>query len=464
MKQPTDRKRTPRRTAHPRSVRSAAGALAALLALVLAWTSLAVLPAAAAVGGPALDRNFPDPDIVKAGSTYHAYATNGDGKNIQRATSTDLVDWSVSGTDPLPRLGNWAVPERSLVWAPEVFDNGNGFTMLYTARDRATNKQCIGAALSASPQGPFQPADGAPLVCPGDRGGAIDASSYTENGQRYVLWKNDGNCCGQDTWLYLQPLSWDGTRTTGAATGLIKQDRSWEGALVEAPTLVKHGGRYVLFYSAGHYGDASYKTGYATATSLNGPYTKAPSPLMTTDTFAGSVRGPGGQDVVTGPDGRDRIVFHGWSGDYSRRAMYVADLGWANDHPVVRGSKVIHQAENARVNNAVVRDAAGALDGRAVGRIDHADSFVEFTVFAASAGRHTLTVRYGNGSSSGGSPVASSHRLSVNGNAADPVAYPHTGWDNWRHVGKEITLAEGWNTVRLAKGDHWAELDSIEIA
>ncbi|MEU3342354.1 hypothetical protein [Streptomyces sp. NPDC006668] len=39
----------------------------------------------------ALGQNFPDPDIVKAGAVYHAYATNGDGKHIQHAVSGDLV-------------------------------------------------------------------------------------------------------------------------------------------------------------------------------------------------------------------------------------------------------------------------------------------------------------------------------------------------------------------------------------
>ncbi|GAA2674728.1 hypothetical protein GCM10010400_41230 [Streptomyces aculeolatus] len=43
------------------------------------------------------------------------------------------------------------------VRAPEVFDNGAGITMHYTARDRASDKQCIGVALSATPGGPATP-------------------------------------------------------------------------------------------------------------------------------------------------------------------------------------------------------------------------------------------------------------------------------------------------------------------
>ncbi len=219
-----------------------------------------------------------------------------------------------------------------------------------------------------------------------------------------MLWKSDGNCCGKDTWLHLQPVSADGTRTTGPAVRLFRQDLPWEGAIVEAPTLVRRDGRYVLFYSAGSYGADGYATGYATADALTGPYTKGQEPLLTTDSLAGAVRGPGGQDVVTGPDGRDRILFHGWDADHGRRFLYAADLGFADGRPVVRGSRVRHQAEDARVHRALVRDARGAWGGRAVGHIDHADSFVEFRVFAASAGPHTLAVRYGNGSSAKAAP------------------------------------------------------------
>ncbi|MFF2521451.1 glycoside hydrolase family 43 protein [Streptomyces liangshanensis] len=339
-----------RHTASRRLGRLLTTVLTVLTSLTVVSTSAAgpaagtEVPARAATAGPVLDRNFPDPDLVKVGRTYHAYATSGNGKNIQHATSTDLDHWSVADTDPLPALGAWVRSDEPRVWAPEVYANGKGYTMLYTARDRASDKQCIGAALASSPDGPFRPAGEGPLVCPTGQGGAIDAASYTERGHRYMLWKNDGNCCGLDTWLHMQATSWDGTRLTGEPTRLIKQDRDWEGDLVEAPTLVERGGHYVLFYSADAYDGDRYKTGYAVASSLTGPYTKAAAPLMTTATFAGAVTGPGGQDVVTAPDGRDRIVFHGWSADRSRRSMYAADLTFAAGHPVVAGSKALRRA------------------------------------------------------------------------------------------------------------------------
>ncbi len=167
------------------------------------------------------------------------------------------------------------------------------------------------------------------LVCPEDEGGAIDASTFLdEDGTRYLLWKNDGNCCGLDTWLQMAPLSADGLTLTAAPTKLVKQDQEWEGNLVEAPTLVREQDTYVLMYSANDYGSDAYTVGYATAAAATGPYTKDPEPLLASDDLDGSYLGPGGQDVVEGPDGEDRIVFHSWYGDFTYRAMNTAPLQW----------------------------------------------------------------------------------------------------------------------------------------
>ncbi|WP_189825771.1 family 43 glycosylhydrolase [Streptomyces finlayi] len=206
------------------------------------------------------------------------------------------------------------------------------------------------------------------------------------DGRRYLLWKNDGNCCGlgRDTWLHLQPTTWDGTRLTGPPVRLIRQDRPWEGRLAEAPTLVKRAGQYVLLYSANAYDTGAYATGYALSPHLTGPYTKAPRPLLTTCTFSGAVRGPGGQDVVEGPDGRDHLLLHGRYG--GARFLYLADLDWADGRPVVRGGAQAYEAERARPTDVTVRTAPGACEGRAVGHIDHPGSRVEFRVFAASPG------------------------------------------------------------------------------
>jgi beta-xylosidase len=281
-----------------------------------------------------IDQDFPDPDVLRVGDRYYAYATqtsNG-ARNVQLATSADLRSWKLQPDDALPELPEWATNGRT--WAPDVAAVDGGYVMYLTAHSVEPDMQCIGVARSANPGGPFRPVGRRPLVCPAGGGGAIDAASYVEpDGARYLLWKNDGNCCGKDTWLHLQPLSRDGLRTTGPAVRLVKQDRAWEGDLVEAPTLVRHGTSYVLFYSANDYGGDRYATGYAVATRLHGPYVKSDEPLMTTGSTG--VTGPGGQDVVT-TTGESFIVFHGWDPAVIYRGMYVAALEWRGSTPVVR--------------------------------------------------------------------------------------------------------------------------------
>lgn len=292
-------------------------------------------PAEIAQADFAVDQDFPDPDVLKVGDTYYAYATNSLTANVQFATSSDLETWEVADDDVFPVLPAWA--EEGRTWAPDVTELPDGrFALYFTAQEAASGRQCIGAATSDAPTGPFVASSDAPLICPPDEGGAIDASSFTDtDGSRYLVWKNDGNCCGLDTWLQLSPLGPDGVSLAGEPVRLLSQGEEWEGSLVEAPVLVQHDDTYVLFYSANDYGGYSYATGYATASALSGPYTKADGPLLTTELTNEAYIGPGGQDVIVGPDGTDRIVFHSWDPAIVYRGMHVLPLRWDADAPIV---------------------------------------------------------------------------------------------------------------------------------
>lgn len=286
-------------------------------------------------GNPVLDEDFPDPDIIEVDGVYYAYATNSATQNVQVATSSDLVQWEMSDADALPDLPPWVIPGKT--WAPEVTEFGPGqFVMYATTTNFDPALQCIATATATSPEGPFQIVGDRMLVCPPEEGGAIDAATFTDDdGSRYLLWKNDGNCCGLDTWLYLAPLSTDGLALAGPSTRLVKQDQDWEGDLVEAPILVKRDGTYVLLYSANDYGGEEYAIGYATAGAVTGPYTKGDEPLFSTAASDGRYVGPGGQDVVVTRDGSEHLLFHSWYGGITYRAMNALALTWEDGRPVV---------------------------------------------------------------------------------------------------------------------------------
>ncbi|GIG28410.1 glycoside hydrolase family 43 protein [Cellulomonas marina] len=284
---------------------------------------------------PVIADDFPDPDVLEVDGVYYAYGTNGNLRNIRAARSTDLVEWETL-PDVLPSLPSWVIPGKT--WAPEVTEVEPGrYALYFTATNFRPSLQCVGVAVASSPEGPFDVVGDAMLVCPPDEGGAIDASTFrTADGTLHLLWKNDGNCCGLDTWLQTAPLTPDGTALAGPAVKLLKQDQEWEGDLVEAPTVVERDGRLVMLYSANSYGGDQYAIGWASAPALEGPWTKAPEPLLTTDATDRAYIGPGGQDVVVGPDGEDLLVFHSWYDDVSYRGVNVLPLDWEAGEPVVR--------------------------------------------------------------------------------------------------------------------------------
>ncbi len=263
---------------------------------------------------PVLDRDFPDPSVLQVEETYYAFATNSGRTNIQVARSKDLRRWEYL-KDALPALPEWAVQEFGWAWSPAVSATPEGYVMYLTARYDIGGRQvqCIAVAMSEVPEGPFESLCGEPFICQTDQGGSIDPTPFIDDdGSRYLLWKNDGNSLDAPTWIHIQRVSMDGLTLLGEPARLITADRSWEGVLVEAPTLWKYNGKYYLFYSGNHFTSSSYAIGYAVADSLWGPYRKPDKPLLATDARRGLV-GPGGQDIVVGPEGATWMLYHAWS-------------------------------------------------------------------------------------------------------------------------------------------------------
>jgi beta-xylosidase len=289
--------------------------------------------AVATFTNPVYNRDFPDPFVLQAGSTYYAYATNGAGEQVQTATSHDFLHWS-AGPDALPKLGKWAYPGST--WAPSVLRRRDGTYVLYYTASRGT--QCIGRAVAPSPLGPFVDRWSKPLVCQRGLGGSIDPSPFRDaDGSLYLYWKNDGNSIGRPTEIWAQRLSPDGTRLLGAPhkTGETN-DRVWEGHVVEGPTMWRHGGRYYLFYSGGNYADDTYGVGYATCTGPFGPCKDArENPILHTRCRA---HGPGGESIIV-VRGQAWMVYHAWLPNHAgdKRVLWIDRLDWLTGPPVVHG-------------------------------------------------------------------------------------------------------------------------------
>ena len=330
--------------------------LAPLLGFALA---LAAAPALADRSDPpfvpVFQTDFPDPAVLLADGDFLAYATNaqGDKANVQVARSTDLVKWELMQDgeklhDAMPVLPPWA--KRGRTWAPEVIKTDAGYVLHFTAHDRKSDLQCLGAAFSPNPLGPFVSDATEPLVCQTELGGTIDSHPFRDDdGQLYVYYKSDANNprFGKETDIFVQKLSSDGLFVQGTPTALLRNDTDWEAHVIEAPTMVRRGDSYILFFSANHFGWephqrlSPYSMGYARCAGPMGPCTDAPeNPILNSynDRRAGCLSGPGHQSVFTVGE-RQFVSFHAWAATKGcRRAdnaryLYVAPLLWEGDTP-----------------------------------------------------------------------------------------------------------------------------------
>ena len=305
---------------------------------------------------PVYPHNFPDPYILHVGKTYYAYGTGTCSRNLQVIHSLDLVHWSPA-REALPSVPKWSDAQcvsffqNRMVWAPEVLHRSDGkYVIYFVAHLAGTSKQCVSYAISSSPTGPFTDSSKKPFVCQQALGGSIDPDIFRDsNGKLYLLWKNDGNCCGITTYIFIQGLNSTGTELVGRQAKLEHNDAPWEGNLVEAPSMWKHAGRYYLFYSANSFNTPNYAVGYAACRSVYGPCQDArENPILHSRCQAA---GPGHQALLVDTRGQTWIAYHAWEPSHvgdspgaPGRLLWLDRVDWKNGKPVVHGPTCSPQA------------------------------------------------------------------------------------------------------------------------
>src|SRR5262245_30036486 len=183
--------------------------LVALAALVLTGC----IPAAPAPGDPSpspvFPEDFPDPFVMRVGTTYYGYSTSGAHGTVQIARSTDLVHWSWVGNG-LTHVPSWA--DGPSVWAPSVVPRGGDYVMYYAANIHATDTWCLSYAKSSSPTGPFVDTTSAPFLCQMDHLGSGDPSTFVDDdGTAYLVWQSHGIPNVEPSVLWSAQLTADGT-------------------------------------------------------------------------------------------------------------------------------------------------------------------------------------------------------------------------------------------------------------
>jgi arabinan endo-1,5-alpha-L-arabinosidase len=298
--------------------------------------------------GAALDRDFPDPAVLRLNDgTFYAYATQtvtaSRTVNVQVARSTNLKAWAYLG-EALPNKPSWARTTQSF-WAPHVIQRGHAFYMYYSAvpDDSTGDENCLGIATSKTPEGPFTDV-GKALLC----GYEIDPDVFHDPRSKnwFMYWGSAGD-------IAVQRMSDDLVHLEGASQGTALQ--GWSSLVrrpyehgIEGPFVIYRGGWYYLFYS----GDKCcalpphYAVMVARSRHPEGPFQR----LATADHEPGSVilsdaepwLGPGHCSVVLDANGQMWIAYHAIderyptlpSGDI-RRVMLLQRLRFKNGWPLL---------------------------------------------------------------------------------------------------------------------------------
>ena len=271
---------------------------------------------------PVLDRDFPDPDVVKArNGWYYAYSTQSETPeghvNIQVARSRNLVHWHHLG-DALPMLPDWG-DDAAVSWAPHVVRHDGRYYLYYsTVPDHLQDDfgLCLAVATSDVPAGPFV-ATNRPLYC-GPTLADIDATVFRNRttGRWRAYWGSGGD-------IVTARLAPSLTRLAHPEAEPKLLLRGWSARVkrpyehgIEGPAVVARHGWFYLFYSGDNC--CSYPPHYATmvarSRNANGPFQR----LAATRPGLSSVilhsnrcwAGPGHNSVVRDAAGNDWFVYH----------------------------------------------------------------------------------------------------------------------------------------------------------
>ncbi len=291
-----------------------------------------------------LDRDFPDPTVVRFGKMYYAYATqsssNGKTNNIQVASSKDHQHWKYQG-DALPQKPKWASKTQNF-WAPDVFYDAKlkKFVMFFSADPNELTGKCLAVAYADHPLGPFIE-KGEPLLC-GEGFQNIDPKGFVDakTGKHLLYWGSDFKPLKvqemTDDWSAFKP-------------GTVPKPIVWPGKdksysiLIEGSWLDYNKGTYYLYYSGDNCcGDkANYAVMVARANNPLGPFVRLGefnktlnSAILEKDS---TYLAPGHNSVFTDKKGRKWIAYHAIdrSEKQKGRVMCINRIKYKNGWPVV---------------------------------------------------------------------------------------------------------------------------------
>lgn len=247
--------------------------------------------------------SYADPTIVRYGSKYYLTGTAANSpQGFTFMESDDLHEWQPLGY--LLTEGKKVYGDRGF-WAPQFIKTDNVWKLAYTANEQ------VAVAESPSITGLYKQKRIKP----------VDASA--KNIDPFVFVDDDGNAYlyhvrfDKGNYIWVAPYNMvSGSIDKSKLRRCLENTESWERTddypsvpIMEGPTVIKHKGKYYLFYSANHFMSRDYAVGYAVADSPLGPWKKPMDNRIIHRSTVGE-NGSGHGDVFYDKKGNVYYVYH----------------------------------------------------------------------------------------------------------------------------------------------------------
>jgi len=287
-----------------------------------------------------------DPTMIRQAQTYYVFATNRfNGKLLPMFCSPDLKQWKFCG-NVFESIPDWAlkeIPDARGIWAPDISYSNGEYRLYYSVSTFGSNHSVIGLITNKTLQvdsPDYKWIDQGIVI------GSTKSDDYNAIDPGYFE-DNEGNA-----WLAFGSF-WGGIklRRLDRRTGKLSQQdsniyslasrRPLDPPAIEAPSIVRHEGKYYLFVSFDlccRGKNSSYKIAVGRADKVIGPYLdRERKPMLGgggTILLAGSDmwHGPGGQSVFT--DGSTNLlVFHSYNAVTGKANLMISTIVWENGWP-----------------------------------------------------------------------------------------------------------------------------------
>jgi beta-xylosidase len=302
---------------------------------------------------PVYDGDMPDPTVIRYNGVYYAFGTTGkqriDGRIFKTLRSTNLVDWQLVGGALIPPSEN----TNYEYWAPEITFADGKFYLYYATGGVEPEKFENRVATSVTPEGPYTDTGHVLADCSSNRF-TIDPFPFRDDdGKWYFFYAEDftntDNGAHVGTGIVVDRLV-DMTRLAGDCHVVVRPRFDWtlyeanrrmdvfngtfDWHTIEGPYVLKHDGRYYCIYSGSKYSSTHYGLDFVVADNPLGPYSGQGDQPRVLHQVAGHVRGPGHNDIVTGPDGTTQFfLYHAWDSAMTKRCLCIDKLAWTADGP-----------------------------------------------------------------------------------------------------------------------------------